>query len=32
MLREMHIEPTALDNGFVPVDIDVTPFEQFEIL
>ena len=22
MLREMHIEPTALDNGFVPVDID----------
>ena len=25
MLREMHIEPTALDNGFVPVDIDVTP-------
>ena len=27
MLREMHIEPTALDNGFVPVDIDVTPFD-----
>ena len=25
MLREMHIEPTALDNGFVPVDIDVPP-------
>ncbi len=24
MLREMQIEPTALDNGFVPVDIDVT--------
>lgn len=28
MLREMHIEPTALDNGFVPVDIDVTPFDM----
>ena len=28
MLREMHIEPTALDNGFVPVDIDVTPFDN----
>ena len=28
MLREMHIEPTALDNGFVPVDIDVTPFNN----
>ena len=24
----MHIEPTALDNGFVPVDIDVTPFDN----
>ena len=28
VLREMHIEPTALDNGFVPVDIDVTPFDN----
>ena len=28
MLREMHIEPTALDNGFVPVDIDVTPLDN----
>ena len=28
MLREMHIKPTALDNGFVPVDIDVTPFDN----
>ncbi len=28
MLREMHIEPTALDNGFVPVDIDVPPFDN----
>jgi len=28
MLREMHIEPTALDNGFVPVNIDVTPFDN----
>ena len=28
MLREMHIEPTALNNGFVPVDIDVTPFDN----
>ena len=28
MLREMHIEPTALDNGFVTVDIDVTPFDN----
>ena len=28
MLREMHIEPTSLDNGFVPVDIDVTPFDN----
>lgn len=28
MLREMHIEPTALDNGFVPVDIDVTSFDN----
>ena len=28
MLRKMHIEPTALDNGFVSVDIDVTPFDN----
>ncbi len=28
MLREMHTEPTALDNGFVPVDIDVTPLDN----
>ncbi len=28
VLREMHIEPTALDNGFVPVDIDITPFDN----
>ena len=28
MLREMQIEPPALDNGFVPVDIDVTPFDN----
>ncbi len=28
VLREMHIEPTALDNGFVPVDTDVTPFDN----
>ena len=25
MLREMKIEPSALDNGYVPVDIDVPP-------
>ena len=28
MLREMDIEPSALDNGYVPVDIDVTPFDN----
>ena len=28
MLREMKIEPTALENGYVPVDIDVTPFDN----
>lgn len=28
MLREMKIEPSALDNGYVPVDIDVTPFDN----
>ncbi len=28
MLREMHIEPSALENGYVPVDIDVTPFDN----
>lgn len=28
MLREMHIEPSALANGYVPVDIDVTPFDN----
>lgn len=28
MLREMNIEPSALDNGYVPVDIDVTPFDN----
>ena len=28
MLREMHREPSALDNGYVPVDIDVTPFNN----
>lgn len=28
MLREMKIEPPALENGYVPVDIDVTPFDN----
>lgn len=28
MLREMKIEPIALENGYVPVDIDVTPFDN----
>lgn len=28
MLREMNIGPSALDNGYVPVDIDVTPFDN----
>ena len=28
MLREMKIEPSALENGYVPVDIDVTPFDN----
>lgn len=28
MFREMKIEPSALDNGYVPVDIDVTPFDN----
>ncbi|EOS27687.1 hypothetical protein C806_00134 [Lachnospiraceae bacterium 3-1] len=28
ILREMKIEPTALENGYVPVDIDVTPFDN----
>ena len=28
MLREMKIEPAALENGYVPVDIDVTPFDN----
>lgn len=28
LLREMHREPSALDNGYVPVDIDVTPFNN----
>lgn len=28
MLREMKIEPSALENGHVPVDIDVTPFDN----
>ena len=28
MIREMKIEPSALDNGYVPVDIDVTPFDN----
>lgn len=28
MLRVMHIEPSALANGYVPVDIDVTPFDN----
>lgn len=28
MLREMHKEPSALENGYVPVDIDVTPFNN----
>ena len=28
MLREMRIEPSALENGYVPVDIDVTPFDN----
>ena len=31
MLREMKIEPTALENGYVPVDIDVTPFDNSKI-
>ncbi len=28
MLHEMKIEPSALENGYVPVDIDVTPFDN----
>ena len=28
MIREMKIEPSALENGYVPVDIDVTPFDN----
>ena len=28
MLREMDIEPSALENGYVPVDIDVTLFDH----
>ncbi|MBQ6481343.1 MAG: IS1380 family transposase [Anaerolineaceae bacterium] len=28
LLREMKIEPSALENGYVPVDIDVTPFDN----
>ena len=28
MLREMKIEPAALENGYVPVDIDVTLFDN----
>lgn len=28
MIREMKIKPSALDNGYVPVDIDVTPFDN----
>ena len=28
MLREMKIEPSSLENGYVPVDIDVTPFDN----
>ena len=28
IFREMNIEPSALENGYVPVDIDVTPFDN----
>lgn len=28
LLREMKIEPSAPENGYVPVDIDVTPFNN----
>ena len=28
MFRAMNIEPSALGNGYVPVDIDVTPFDN----
>ena len=28
MFHEMNIEPSALENGYVPVDIDVTPFDN----
>ncbi len=28
MLREMKIEPSALENGYVPADTDVTPFDS----
>ncbi len=28
LLREMKIEPSALKNGYVPVDIDVRPFDN----
>lgn len=28
MFRTMSIEPSALENGYVPVDIDVTPFDN----
>ena len=28
VLQAMHIKPTALDNGYVPIDIDVSPFDN----
>ena len=28
IFKEMNIEPSALENGYVPVDIDVTPFDN----
>lgn len=28
LIREMKTEPSALKNGYVPVDIDVTPFDN----
>ena len=28
IFKQMHIEPTALENGYVPVDADVSPFDN----
>lgn len=28
IFKQMHIEPSAMENGYVPVDIDVSPFDN----